>query len=83
MALEKVPAARDLLQLQLHGNRHIHVDMNTDAMDLFELICHTKSLPNDKHHLVGILALREERLTRRIRNIIHLPSGMTLLDQLT
>jgi len=79
----KFPAARDLFQLQLHGNHHIPVDMNTDAMNLFELICHTKSLPNDKHHRVGILALREERLTRRIRNIIHLPSGITLPDQLT
>ena len=57
--------------------------MNTDAMNLFELICHTKSLPNDKHHRAGILALREERLTRRVRNIIHLPSGITLPDQLT
>ena len=33
--------------------------MNTDAMNLFEPICHTKSLPNDKHHRVGILALPE------------------------
>ena len=79
----KFLAARDLLQLQLHGNHHIPVDMNADAMNLFELICHTKSLPNDKHHRVGILALREERLTRRIRDIIHLPSGITLPDQLT
>ena len=62
-AFARFPTARTLLVLQLHGNHHIPVDMCTDAMNLFELICHTKILPNDKHHRVGILALREERLT--------------------
>ncbi len=52
-------------------------------MNLFELICYSKSLPNDKHHRVGILALREDRLTRRIRNVVHVPTGIMLADPLT
>ena len=61
----------------------IPIDMCTDAMNLFELICYSKSLPNDKHHRVGILALREDRLTRRIRHVIHIPTRIMLADQLT
>ena len=59
------------------------IDMCTDAMNLFELLVHKKALPNDKHHRVGILALREDRLTRRIRNVYHLPTTIMLADPLT
>eukprot|EP00959_Pyramimonas_sp_CCMP1952_P254016 5306556-Pyramimonas_sp.AAC.1 len=59
------------------------VDICTDAMNLFELICFSKSLPNDKHHRVGVLTLREDRLTRIIRNAIHLQTTAMLADQFT
>jgi hypothetical protein len=74
---------QDLLKAQLQGNHSIPADLCTDAMNLFEIVCHNKSLPGDKHHRVGILALREERLTRRIRNVCHLPTRIMLADQLT
>ena len=57
--------------------------MYTDAMNLFELICYSKSLPNGNHHRVGVLALREDRLTRRLRNVLHIPTGIMLADPLT
>eukprot|EP00959_Pyramimonas_sp_CCMP1952_P276031 5769728-Pyramimonas_sp.AAC.1 len=79
----KTSTARDLLEVHLRSQHLIPVDVCTDTMNLFELICFSKSLPNDKHHRVGILALREDRLTRRIRNIIHLPTTVMLADQLT
>ena len=79
----KHATARDLLRNQALALNHIAVDLFTDAMNLFELICYSKSLPNDKHHRVGILALREDRLTRRIRNVIHVPTGIMLADPLT
>ena len=80
---KRAPCARDLLDLQLRGEHVIPVDICTDAMNLFEMICHSKSLPNDKHHRVGILALREDRLCRRLRNVIHLPTSIMLADPLT
>ena len=69
--------------MQTLALNYIAVDLYTDAMDLFELNCYSKSLPNDKHHRVGILALREDRFTRRIRNILHIPTGIMLADPLT
>ena len=79
----RAPSARDLLEMHVRSQHIIPVDLCTDAMNLFELVCFSKSLPNDKHHRVGILALREDRLTRRLRNVIHLPTGIMLADQLT
>eukprot|EP00959_Pyramimonas_sp_CCMP1952_P009508 198391-Pyramimonas_sp.AAC.1 len=79
----RVPTARDLLEVHVRSQDLIPVDICTDAVNLFELICFSKALPNDKHHRVGILALREDRLTRRIRIVIHIPTTVMLADQLT
>jgi len=74
---------KDLLRINLKGENVVPLDMCTDAMNLFELIVHKKSLPNDKHHRVGVLSLREDRLVRRLRNVIHLPTTIMLADPLT
>ena len=79
----RLPRPKDLLRLMLQGNHTIPADLCTDAMNLWELICHSKTLPGDKHHRVGVLALREERLCRRIRHVCHLPTKIMLADQLT
>eukprot|EP00973_Karenia_brevis_P086992 12063315-Karenia_brevis.AAC.1 len=74
---------KDRLKIHAMSLNHISVDICTDAMNLFELIVHKKTLPNDKHHRVGILALREDRMIRRIRNVVHIPTSHMLADPLT
>ena len=76
-------SARHMLEIHTRSLNCIPVDLYTDAMNLFELICYSKSLPNGNHHRVGILELREDRLTRRLRHIIHVPTRIMLADQLT
>ena len=51
---------KDLLRINLKGENVVPSDMCTDAMNLFELLAHKKSLPNDKHHWVGVLSLRRQ-----------------------
>ena len=62
---------------------NIPFDICTDAMNLYEMVVHSKALPNDKYHRVGILALREDRFCRRLRCMIHLPTQIMLADPLT
>ena len=57
--------------------------MYTDAMNLFELVCNSRALPCDKNHRIGVLSLREDRLCRRLRHVIHIPTGIMLADALT
>ena len=80
---QRYVSVSDVLEMHLNSRHHIMIDLCTDAMNLFELLVHKKALPNDKHHRVGILALREDRLTRRIRNVYHLPTSIMLADPLT
>ena len=61
----------------------VPVDHVTDCMDLFELVTNVKGLSNDKAQRLAILALREDRITRRIRNFIHIPTKAMLADGLT
>ena len=75
--------ARDLLEMMTYGAHRIHINVCTDAMNIFELVCHSKALLNDKYHRVGVLALREDRLCQRLRCLIHLPTEIMLADPLT
>jgi hypothetical protein len=59
------------------------MELYTDAMNLFELVVHRRARTNDKYHRVGILALREDRITRRLRHIVHLPTNVMLADPST
>ena len=44
-------------------------------MNLFELVSSARTLPNDKNHRIGIC--------RRLRHVVHIPTGIMLADQLT
>ena len=61
----------------------IPVDHVTDCMDLFELVTNVKGLSSDKSQRLAIIALREDRMTRRIRAFIHVPTRTMLADGLT
>ena len=79
----RYPAVKDLLEQYLTAQNTIPIDLYTDAMNLWELVCSARTLPSDKNHRIGILSLREDRITRRLRHIIHVPTGIMLADQLT
>ena len=73
----------DLLGLQ-HANKSIiPIDHATDCMDLFELMCNSKGLASDKSQRVAVLALREDRMSGRLRWILHIPTVAMLADGLT
>ena len=79
----RYPSVKDLLHQYLACENTIPIDMYTDAMNLWELISSARTLPSDKNHRVGVLSLREDRVTRRIRHVIHIPTQVMLADQLT
>ena len=52
-------------------------------MDLFELMCNSKGMAIDKSQRVAILALREDRMSGRLRWICHFPTAALIADGLT
>ena len=75
--------ARALLTLQEANVNVLPCDHVTDCMDLFELVANVKGLSSDKSQRLAVLALREDRVTRRVHNFIHTPTATMLSDGLT
>ena len=69
--------------MQEYGYPIVPVDLVTDCMDVFELVCNCKGLSNDKNQRLVIFSLREDRLRRKIRAVQHWPTGVMLADGLT
>ena len=59
------------------------LDHVTDCHDLLELVCGIKGVPSDKTQRLSILAIREDRLSRRIRHFLHVPTNAMIMDGLT
>ena len=64
-------------------NFAIPVDAVIDCMDLWELACGQRGIPQDKSQRLGVLALREERRWSRLRRFYHYTTHWMLADQLT
>ena len=75
--------AHSLLTLQEQNLTMLPCDHVTDCMDLFELVTNVKGLSSDKSQRLAVLALREDRITRRLRNFVHTPTATMLSDGLT
>ena len=75
--------ARALLELHERNVSVLPTDHVTDCMDLFELVTNVKGLSSDKSQRLAVLALREDRVTRRVRNFVHTPTATMLSDGLT
>ena len=73
----------DLLMLQHENMSILPIDHVTDCMDLFELMCSAKGMASDKSQRVAVLALREDRMSGRLRFIMHWPTLAMLADGLT
>ena len=75
--------ARDLMKMQADVQWPIPIDHCTDCGDLFELATGSKGCPQDKTQRLHVLTLREDRMTRRIRYFIQIPTESMLVDALT
>ena len=54
-----------------------------DCIDLWELACGLRGAPQDKSQRLGVLAIREERRTLRLRRFFHVRTHWMLADWLT
>ena len=65
------------------GRLPVPVDAWIDCMDLCELCCGIRGTPQDKSQRLGVLSLREERRTLRLRRLYHVRTTWMLADMLT
>ena len=74
---------RALMTIQDHAKYILPIDTVTDCYDLWELCCGLKGIPIDKTQRLSILGLREDRMTGRIRYMIHVNTENMIMDGLT
>ena len=72
-----------MMHLQDSGRCTVMVDHFVDCMDLWELVCGKKGIPQDKSQRLAVLAVREERRTGRLRRFYHVTTKWMLADILT
>jgi hypothetical protein len=72
-----------LLQIQEDGICPVLYDHIVDCMDLWDLACGRKGVPQDKSQRLAVLAIREERRSLRIRRFFHVVTKWMLADILT
>ena len=73
----------DLQEMLDAGRLPIPIDAWIDCMDLWELCCGLRGTPQDKSQRLGVLSLREERRTLRLRRLFHTRTSWMLADMLT
>ena len=73
----------ELQEMLDSGRLPIPVDAWIDCMDLWELCCGLRGTPQDKSQRLGVLSLREERRTLRLRRLYHVRTTWMLADMLT
>ena len=72
-----------LLRIQEESLCPIMMDHIIDCMDVWDLACGKKGIPQDKSQRLAILAIREERRVSRIRRFYHVTTKYMLADILT
>jgi hypothetical protein len=74
---------RHMMDINHNGAYLIPIDHLTDCKDAFELITGLKGIPQDKQQRLPVMALREERMTGRVRLSLHIPTEIMISDALT
>eukprot|EP00959_Pyramimonas_sp_CCMP1952_P082956 1733878-Pyramimonas_sp.AAC.1 len=74
---------RKMMDINTAGAYEIPLDHWTDCEDVFELVAGLKGVPQDKLQRLPIMALREERITTRIRRTLHVPTEIMVADAMT
>ena len=82
-AAPQLPPHRAMLFAQDEGLCAVPVDSFVDCMDLWDLCCGNRGMPQDKSQRLGVLAIREERRTLRLRRLYHVRTECMLSDMLT
>lgn len=80
---DKQPTLEKLILYQESGSPLFPVDAATDCRDFFELATGSKSLPQDKLQRLYLLAIKEARVTGRLRNFTLIPTQCMTADALT
>ena len=80
---DRIPTVKELIKMQELNIVIMPTDHCTDCNDLFELVCNGKSPPQDKQQRVYVMSIREDRVLRKIRNMIKLPTEIMLADGMT
>ena len=81
--VDRVHTVQELIKMQELNLSVIPTDHCTDCDDLFKLVCSGKSLPQDRMQRVYVMSIREDRVLRKIRNMVKLPTDLMLADGLT
>eukprot|EP00959_Pyramimonas_sp_CCMP1952_P151311 3166168-Pyramimonas_sp.AAC.1 len=69
--------------MSLNGQYIAPIDHLTDCKDMVELVTDLKGVPQDKQQRLAAMALREERMPRRMRYSMHIPTDVMIADALT
>ena len=83
MELGRAPRALDVMQYLERQRCSLPCDHVVDCMDLWELCCGYRGIPQDKGQRLGVLMMREERRSLRLRRLYHLRTRWMLADMLT
>ena len=75
--------ARLLAEITDTGKLPYPCDHYIDCMDLWELSCGMRGIPQDKSQRLGILSMREERRSERLRRLLHVRTRWMVCDMLT
>ena len=79
----RTPKAQDLMTIMDGASCPLRHDHVIDCMDLWELCCGYRGIPQDKGQRLGVLMLREERRSLRLRRLYHVRTLHMLADMLT
>ena len=80
--LGRPPKAQDLTQQMDAAACPLHHDHAIGCMDLWELCCGYRGIPQDKGQRLGVLMLREERRSLRLRRLFHVRTRWMLAGML-
>ena len=75
--------ARLLAEITDTGALPYPCDHYIECMDLWELSCGMRGIPQDKSQRLGILSMREERRSERLRRLLHVRTKWRVCDYLT
>ena len=77
------PSLKTLTHYQENGSDLFPADFSTDCKGYWELCAGAKAVPQDKQQRLYVLAIKEARVTGRIRYMILTPTEYMLADPLT
>ena len=80
---KKEPSLKDLIETQESGRPNLPMDFYGDCRDLFELVTGERTLPQDKTQRLYVLAVKEARLSGRLRYVNLVPTQSMTADCLT